>query len=211
REELVVLVDQGVRTWGVVRLVLSAAFFAFGKLAQRRKLRFQVAATGTSGRLTDPLEVENEALGALLEASDLSPHPGLALERVLEEPTSPARDVVLLTHPRSSREADLLAAARRVSPGPRLFAVTVDDHGSVELSELRHGTPVSLTSFRVDLIKSTPVPKLPERVREMSVVLPSTAWSGDVEPIGYPFRFGLPGNVSNGLFDFDSSGDWLLI
>jgi hypothetical protein len=211
REELVVLLDQGVRTWGVVRLVLSAAFFAFGKLAQRRKLRFQVATTGTSGRLTDPLEAEDQALGALLEASDLSPHPGLALERVLEGPNSAARDVVLLTHPRSSREADVLAAARRVTPGTRLFAVTVDDQGSVELSELRHGTPVSLTSFRLDLTKSTPVPKLPERVREMSVVLPSSAWSGDVEPIGFPFRFGLPGNVSNGLFDFDSSGDWLLI
>jgi hypothetical protein len=105
----------------------------------------------------------------------------------------------------------VLAAARRVTPGTRLFAVTVDDHGSVELSELRHGTPVSLTRFRVDLTKSTPVPKLPERAREMSVVLPSSAWSGDVEPIGYPFRFGLPGNVIGGLFDFVGSGEWLLM
>src|SRR5262249_2418915 len=85
REELVILVDQGVRTWGVVRLVLSAAFFAFGKLAQRRNVPFQVATTGSDGRLTDPLEATDATLGALLEASDLSPHPGLALEGVLEE------------------------------------------------------------------------------------------------------------------------------
>jgi hypothetical protein len=211
REELVVLLDQGVRTWGVVRLVLSAAFFAFGKLAQRRKLRFQMATTGTAGSLTDPLEAKDTPLGALLEASDLSPHPGLALESVLDEPTTGARDVVLLTHPRSSREADVLAAARRVSPGTRLFAVTVDDRGSVELSELRHGTPVSLNRFRVDLTKSTPVPNRPERVEQAQAILPSTAWRGDVEPIGYPFRFGLPGNVIGGLFDFVGSGEWLMI
>src|SRR5262249_18466486 len=37
----------------------------------------------------------------------------------------------------------------------------------------------------------------------------ATAWRGDVEPIGYPFRFGMPGKVLNGLFDFDGAGEWL--
>src|SRR5262249_26566097 len=37
QEELVLLLDQGVRTWGDVRLLLSAAVFAFGKLAERRR------------------------------------------------------------------------------------------------------------------------------------------------------------------------------
>src|SRR5262249_21689073 len=105
REELVVLLDQGVRTWGIVRLVLSAAVLAFGKLAVRRKLVFRVGTTSADGAAINPLEADDELVGRLVETSDLSPHPGLALERVLEEPTTMARDVILLTHPRALREA----------------------------------------------------------------------------------------------------------
>src|SRR5205823_4691807 len=84
-EELIVLLDQGVRTWGDVRLVLSAAVLALGRLAGRRGIRFRVAVTSSGERAADPLQLATEALGKLLEASDLTPHPGLALERVLEE------------------------------------------------------------------------------------------------------------------------------
>jgi hypothetical protein len=45
REELVVLLDQGVRTWGTVRVVLAAAVLALARLAERRRLPFTVAAT----------------------------------------------------------------------------------------------------------------------------------------------------------------------
>jgi hypothetical protein len=214
REELAILLDQGVRTWGVVRLVLSAAFFAFGKMAQRRSLPFRIATTGTEGRLIDPLPADDAALGELgdiLDASDLSPHPGLALESVLEELSGVARDVVLLTHPRSLNEADVQAAARRVTPGTRLFAVAVDEHGAVELSELRHGTSVSLTRFRVDMTQRVPEPKVPQPVEAASVVASALPWRGDVEAIGYPFRFGLPHQMLEGRFDFSQSGKWILV
>ncbi len=209
REELVILLDQGVRTWGVVRLVLGAAFFAFGKMALRRHLPFQVATTGTDGRLSDPVQTDEAVLGEMLDASDLSPNPGLALEAVLEQQSGPACDVVLLTHPRNLNEAEVQAAARRVAPGTRLFAVAVDEPGTVELSELRHGTPISLTRFRVDL--SQRVPEL--RAAKPAGPLDATSalpWRGDVEPIGYPFRFGLPHPMVHGCFDFDESGNWIL-
>ncbi len=61
REELVLLLDQGVRTWGVVRLVLTAAVFALGKMADRRKLPLLIASTSTGGILSDPLAVEEDA------------------------------------------------------------------------------------------------------------------------------------------------------
>ena len=57
----------------------------------------------------------------MLEASDLTPHPGPTLGRVLDADAGkgPAggalRDVVLLTHPRSLAEPEVVAAARRVS------------------------------------------------------------------------------------------------
>ena len=69
----------------------------------------------------DPLQVDDQTLGNLLEASDLSANPGLTLERVLEVQTVRPREIVLLSHPRNLAEADVSAAARRVRPGTRLF------------------------------------------------------------------------------------------
>jgi hypothetical protein len=211
REELVVLLDQGVRTWGNVRLLLSATLFAFGKLAARRKLPLQVAATSTGGELHDPLGLEDATLGELLEASDLTPHPGRALERVLEDRPAAARDVVLLTHPRSLDEADVGAAARRVLPGTRLFAVAADEQGHLSLDEVRHGTAVPLSRFRVDLSAGMNAPATAKPVRPAPPADPAAPWSGDVEPIGFPFRFGITGKIPDGLYDFDGSGEWLLV
>ncbi len=202
REELVVLLDQGVRTWGVVRLVLSAAMLAFGKLAARRKIAWRVACTSKQGVALDPLGVDDETVGRLLETSDLSPHPGLALERVLEEPAEVARDVVLLTHPRSLVEADVQGAARRASAPTRLFALAVNTRGRVELAEVRHGTALPVRQFQVDIIQPAAPKQKPSR--------DPRAWSGDVEPIPFPFRFGI-GNASPLVFDFDEGGEWLLV
>jgi hypothetical protein len=210
-EELVLLLDQGVRTWGEVRLVLGAAVLAFGKRAERRGLPVFLAATSNEGRLLDPLQADDKQVADLIEASDLSANPGLALERVLEQrPASTAalRDVVLLTHPRSLGDADVAAAARRVPRDTRLFAVTVDGHGAVALSALRHGTPVKLSQFQVDFsVAHTPVPDDTEPVRPIE---PLAGWRGDVEPVPFPFRFGIVQGHSPHLFDFDLSGQWLV-
>jgi hypothetical protein len=205
RQELVVLLDQGVRTWGNVRLVLGAAALAFGKQAARRGTPFFLAATSRAGDMIDPLQEDGEALGHVVEASDLSANPGLALERVLEQPAAGARDVVLLTHPRNLREADVCNAARRVAPGVRLFAVAMDATGRVDLSEMRHGAAVPLRHFQVDL--SQPVPQ-PVVVKPEVVLEAPGPWRGDIEPIGFPFRFGVSHHIR--MFDFDYAGDWLL-
>ena len=114
QHELIVLLDQGVRTWGDVRLVLSAAALALGKLAAKAKMPCLLAATSTQGEVLDPLKVSDEILGAMVEASDLSGNPGLALENILEQPFVGSRDVVLLTHPRNLAEDDVRAAAMRL-------------------------------------------------------------------------------------------------
>ena len=154
-EELVIVVDQGVRTWGDVRLVLAAAALALGGRPPGEG-RPAVAATSTDGAPVDPLEAGREALGGLLEASDLSPHPGQALARVLDDAGRDLRDVVLLTHPRSLAEPEVAAAARRVAPGTRLFAVAVDGDGRVELSEVRQGAPVTIGRCRVEVREPVP-------------------------------------------------------
>src|SRR5207253_4861651 len=144
RHELIVLLDQGVRTWGDVRLVLGAAVLALGRQAERRRLAFRVTTTSAEGELLDPVEADDETLGRYVEASDLSAHPGLALERVLEQPAAGSRDLVLLTHPRNLLEEDVRAAALRASKETRVLALAPDGHGYAPLSELRHGSAVPL-------------------------------------------------------------------
>src|SRR5690606_38382639 len=148
------------------------------------------AATGNDGV---PV---SEDLPALLEASDLTPNPGLALERVLEEPALEQRDVVLLTHPRSLSEPDVRAAARRAPGNVRLFALAVDETGAAELSELRRGENVSLRRFQ--LLRQEP------RERPPAVeVAPDAPWQGPLEPVPWPFRFGLVGPVQQLAMDSD--------
>src|SRR5262249_12121087 len=148
-EELAVLLDQGVRTWGTVRLVLAAAVFALAQLTLRRKVPFLVGATSVRGALCDPGTTDSAQLAAALEGSDLSPHPALALERVLEQQTPAFRDIVLLTHPRNVREPDVAAAACRLQRPARLFALAVDEHGAAEFNEIKRGVPHVLSRFRV--------------------------------------------------------------
>jgi len=200
REELIVLLDQGVRTWGDVRLVLAAGMLAFGKNASARELPFLVATTGNGGKIIDPLQAEDAELGEMLEASDLSLHPGLALERVLESPSEMQRDVVLLTHPRGLRESDVLNAARRLPPHDRLFGVTLDQRGNAEVSEVRRGTPIRVRQFHVDFAPSLP------KARPAAGV--SGPWTGDVETIPFPFRLGTEPTIAH--FDLDHDNQWLL-
>jgi hypothetical protein len=209
REELIVLLDLGVRTWGPVRLLLAATLFALGKSAAGRKVAFRIATTGVRGTPHDPLTEDREALAGMLEASDLSANPGLALERVLEEPAACLRDVVLLTQPRNLAEFDVTAAARRALPPTRLFAVAADEHGAVEVSEVKHGVPVRLSRFRVDMTPAGPPMPAPHPARDRRSET-SQPWKGHVEPVPYPFRFGTDPKRILFNYDFDESGDWLL-
>jgi hypothetical protein len=201
RQELVVVLDQGVRTWGDVRLVLGAALLALGKHALLRGHSFSLATTSVD--TIDPLQVDEESLGEMVEACDLSAHPGLALERVLEQSSKKDRDIVLLTHPRNLDEEEVRAAAKRMHPGARLFALTLDRHGHAELSEFKHGVPVAIRQFRVDY-------SMAPAESAAAPPLDAQKWTGDVEPIGFPFRFGVGGKIGAGCFDFDFAGNYLL-
>jgi hypothetical protein len=199
RQEVAVVIDQGVRTWGDVRLVLAAAALALGKQAAARQQPFRLAATSNAGRLLDPLTAEDEVLGELIEASDLTFNPGAAVEAVLEQPADGLRDVVLLTHQRNLREADVLTAARRAGPRDRIFAVTLDEEGAAAISEVRHGAAVTMRRFRVEFNPAKPPPPPAE---------PLTRWTGAVEPVPFPFRFGTTGDIAH--FEFDYDAHWLL-
>ena len=208
--ELLLVVDQGVRTWGDVRLVLAAAALAMGRQAVRRGQDLRVATTGNLGEPVDPLAGGPESLGALLERSDLSPSPARALANALRPGPGPGlpRDVVLLTHPRNLAAVDVEEAARSAArePSTRVFAVGVDASGAVELSELRGGRPVALGRCRVE-VGERPA----GGPTSAGVGAHAGAWAGDVEPIGFPFRIGPTEPIDDRLIAFDDVGDRLLL
>lgn len=207
-EELVILLDQGVRTWGRVRHALSASAIAFGRLAARRGLALLVGGTSSGGALVDPIEADDEALGALWEASDLTPGPGPALERVLGRPGGTRRDVVVLTHPRNVAEPGFAAATGGAAAGTRVFSVAIDEPGQVQFREWRRCVPVKIGDFRVDFAPTSPAPRPPARP---DPGFDPRGWRGDVEPVGFPFRLGMLHRMERPLFDFDHSGRWLLL
>jgi hypothetical protein len=171
RERIVLLLDQGVRTWGRVRLALVACVFALGELVQRKRLSLLVSTTVNGGRAVDPLELPAADLAELLAGTDLGITPALALETLLESPAESPRDFLLLTHPRNLACPEVATAARRLGRDCRLFVVAVSGEGEVSFSELRHGLPLALGQFHQDLDAAPP----PQRAE------PTGNWSGDIE------------------------------
>jgi hypothetical protein len=196
REHLALVVDQGVLTWGPVRLVLSAAVLALGRLAARRKLSFSVRCGSSPAQQFSPPEGDAKRFGETLEASDLCPHPSHALAEEVLDPAATERDIVVLTHPRVLREVEIQRLTKVLAKGCRLFAVTATEEGLVELVQIREGGIVPIRRFRVDF--TTPVP---EEAKPKFEASPFAAWTGDIEPIPFPFRFGLTDRVNDLVFD----------
>lgn len=202
------VLDQGVRAWGTVRLGLAAAVVALlGKDAAKAG-PVRLAVTSADDPL-DPVELSPEAFADHLEASDLSVHPanalGLAVDSAAAEDRP--RDVVLLTTPRAVLEPDVRAAAHRRRAGDRLFALTVADDGRAAFGEWGASGFVPTRNFLVDLDAAAAA-----KVADDSPPPPvaaDDAWSGDVEPIGFPFRAGLVSDIAH--IGFDAAGEWVVV
>src|SRR5207248_2531534 len=90
----------------------------------------------------------------------------------------------------------------------RLLALTVDEHGRAELAEWTAGGRVPVRSFRVDLAAAEAA-RVDEEAAPPQAVGSPAPWTGDVEPIPFPFR---PGLVAEpGRLGFDADGEWLVI
>ncbi len=206
RPTRLIVFDQGVRTWGGVRLALAGAVIVLlGKDRRRHGApRLALAARPPF----DPAELPTEELACLLEASDLSPHPAACLSAALAEPEDGPRDVVLLTHPRNLREPAVVEAARQGRTGDRLFALAVDGDGRAALAEWRGRGFVELRAFRVDLAGAE---ALHEPVQEAPRATAGaiTPWTGDVESVAYPFRPGVLDTPQR--LAFDAAGEWLAL
>ena len=192
-EELILLLDQGVRTWGNVRLVLSSAVVALARQARRRRIAVKLAATSNEGeagrsdvdRSGGPLDLDRG------ERSFAAPGRG-APEAACERAAEGRRDVVVLTHPLNLNEPEVSRRGRGARAtghaGTRLFAVAVDSKGRLELAELRRGLPIVLAQ------QSDRGRAARRRLSRSMLCAEQTAkwgWKGEFEPIGFPFCCGL--------------------
>jgi hypothetical protein len=215
-EEIVLLLDQGVRTWGDARLMLAGAAIALFRQAQRRRIAIKLATTSNGGEVIDPVLLEPRALRALVESSDLSAHPGAALLHALGSPALVRRDIVLLTHPRNVGEPAVRDAARALAEdgGARLFALSVDSTGQLELAEIRRGLPVALGQSRINLDLETAAAATPSSSPHLAQ---RTAWQGEIESIPFPFKCGTldridaPRSDGRTHLDFDEAGERILV
>jgi hypothetical protein len=196
KRDLAIILDQGVRTWGDVRLVLAAAVLALAKNAANAGKRCSVFFTSRPLGFEDPLIEPDPAFAEAMEASDLTRDPGTTLETVLQQEQIVPCDIFLLTHPRNLNEEDVGIAARRLAGDCRLFALAVDGRGEAEVAEFRRGRPLRLRSFRVEFVaaKAPVPPPTPSHAR-------AYGWTGDVERVGWPFRLAPDGPLR--AFDFD--------
>ncbi len=206
RPERVLVLDQGVRTWGGVRLGLAGA--ALAMLGKDRKKAGPIRIVNTNEASADG-QTTPDLTATLLQASDLTEHPAAAIRTVLAEDATLPREIVLLTHPRAMGERPVSEACNLKGPADRLFYLTVDARGHAELGEWGVAGPLSIRSFRVDLEAAEAV-RVPEPVTrptsDRPAIVSPAGWTGDVEPIPFPFRPGLLGVPVR--LGFSAEGDW---
>jgi hypothetical protein len=206
RPERLVILDQGVRTWGGVRLALAAAALVFMRKEAKRVGRVRFATTAAP-RPIDVQFTTVESLIGSLESSDLTATPAACLrDALLDADPEESRDVVLLTHPRALMENAVHSALADRAKLDRVFALTVDDRGRAELVQWREAGPDVVRRFKADLAAALAVEVRAEP--SPAVAFDARGWAGDVEPIPFPFRPGLVGSVERMVFDHD--GEWLV-
>lgn len=208
RPERWLVLDQGVRTWGGVRLGLAAAVLALLGRTGKHHGPIRLALTSVDDPF-DPFALSPHELGSHLEASDLTANPAAAVARVFDEPIPEpsSRDVILLTHPRAVLETAVRDAVRLRTAADRVFALTVADDGRAEFGEWGPGGFLPTRSFRVDLAAAEAA-KVGST--EKPILQPSSeAWAGDVELVPFPFRAGLVSDIAH--IGFDAAGEWVVL
>lgn len=151
---LAVLLDCGLRMWGVPRVLGAAAALA---LLGCRDGHGAARVWRASGRVVEPVELlSKHGLEAHLAAMTTELHPGLALpawSEALEELGEV--DAVLVTHRDALGDRAFQARLAAAELG-RSFLLLVERDGTVELHALPWGSPRPLAQARIDVTKLFP-------------------------------------------------------
>ena len=150
------LIDSGIRMWGLPRLFVAAAALAF--VAEDLKLE-ALTAWRPSGRHWIPVDLlSREGLTAHLETLDIHPHPGEALAS-LEETLGKGSgtQTILLTHPHVYTDRAFRKQLERVECRPD-FICTLDRKGRFALhaAPFHSHAPISESLLDVESLFQDP-------------------------------------------------------
>ncbi len=163
-----ILIDAGVRMWGVPRFFASAVALALAAVASP-STELVVRRPTDAGDLDDVDLGSREGLLEHLSALEGAPHPGAALEAFLAETAARAPDggtteAILITHPDAVADPELQATLRGLPDQHRLLIATVDRDGRYRLvARTARGTKaVSEATLSLDqLAPAGPRPSAP--------------------------------------------------
>ena len=193
-----ILVDSGIRLWGIPRVYAAAVTLAAAATAPPGA---QVECYCCKSNRLSPVNLASrEGLIELLEALAAEPQPGEALGAMLKADTKPAEaDNILITHPDVLADADFQRRLGELN-APQLYVVTVDRDGNYRLSlygglshRILSQARLDLSSIlgerkaRVELVDQGEADRLPAacRLKEFPLLLPvpidweRAAWRGD--------------------------------
>lgn len=194
---LIILIDQGVRTWGSVRLALTAAVHVFAKWSQHRKLTFLMGTTGRPDRLVNPLEMTDAELIQLLESSDFNTSSDDLIRSTLSSDNAHDAELILLTHRKTIDDLDRSSTTLATLPeSSRLFAVTADESGLIEFKRWSGSGWEQVNRCRVDYHTSET-----SSVVKTNLQASSHLWTGHVSPFPMPFVFGPVSRVRRFIFN----------
>ena len=126
------LIDCGIRLWGVPRVFAAATGLALAATADRHT---EVAAWRATAHGIEPIEFgTREGLVDLLEQLEASPHPATAVTRFFDtlEGASTEADAILITHEDVLTDRDFVRAMADAVERP-FYIVTVDRDGRFRL------------------------------------------------------------------------------
>lgn len=149
----IIVIDSGIRLWGLPRVFAIATALACLSKTPKGGLANAYRASGMS-LLPVPIH-QKEGLLELLEALDITTHPGAALTQVRDlpeiEPSEPV-ELVLITHPAVLADRDFEEAFAQLDQSSwSCLALTVDREGNLVMQTRSSGNWIEQSSARLDL------------------------------------------------------------
>ncbi|HQR41045.1 MAG TPA: hypothetical protein PLX97_00145, partial [Gemmatales bacterium] len=205
--DLLLILDQGIRTWGSTRLRLTAAALALAIKAQRHGRKVYLTTSSHYREMLDVNEHKPEQLAEVLEKSDLTSHPSVAISMLAELTREQTLDVVLLSHPRNLLERAVIVANQAFHTESRLFALTVDEESNACWGEIRHGELTRVQRFHIQPVHRPETKK--KRNRAIGESHRGLRWTGPVEPFASPFQ--VPQRYRVVDVDFDTDDEMMYV
>ena len=162
-----ILIDAGIRMWGVPRVFGTAVALALAATADPRAEVLAFRATAAGAEKVDL--TTRPGLVAALEAQEVWPHPGGAMKpflAALETEAEGRTDAILVTHPDVLADRELSAALRQLDDPP-MFVATVDRGGEFTL--------VTLTGAGRKVVREA-------RLSLDSILAPDVSQGGEAKP-----------------------------